>query len=55
MLKKCPHCNRVSETDDVCTLHGRALVTMKPVIAVQSISVDATKVQQKPVAEHENH
>lgn len=53
MLKKCPHCNRVSETDDFCSLHGKALVRMKPVIDFKTASIQEPKIQAKPVAEHD--
>jgi hypothetical protein len=47
MKKKCPHCNRVSETDDFCTLHGKVFVTMKPVIDFKSTLIKETKIQSK--------
>ncbi len=53
MKKKCPHCNRISETEDFCTLHGKARVTMKPVIDFKSTSIQEPKAQQKPAGEHD--
>ncbi len=53
MKKKCPHCNRISETDDFCTLHGKARVTMKPVIDFKSTSIQESKVQAKPAADYD--
>jgi len=47
MKKKCPHCNRVSETDDFCTLHGKVFVTMKPVIDFKPTLVHESKTQTK--------
>lgn len=51
MKKKCPHCNRISETDDFCTLHGKAKVTMKPIIDIVSTSIQEPKSQSKPASD----
>ena len=53
MMKKCPHCNRLSDVDDFCTLHGKARVAMKPVIDFKSTSIQEPKAQPKPSGDHD--
>jgi len=54
LLKKCPHCNRTSETDDFCTLHGKAKVAMKPVVDFKSTFIQEPKAQVKTVGDQDH-